>query len=241
MPHRASSPNILFTDHCDLCSPSARLSHSVTTFYVCACGVQDPNHTSAWNGLISGRKRWILYPPDQPPPGVHVSADGRDVLTPISVSEWLIHYYQQHTQRLSANPTPSPPLPASYSSLPLSSLQSLSCPSTYSCYGPVECVCEAGELLYIPNGWWHLAVNEAESVAVTQNFVSRQNVLSVVEFLQQEGNVELLNALMGRLEAVHGVELLDEMRVRRAEMEAQMAREREGRMKKPSSLWASMI
>ena len=207
----------------------------------CVRPCQDPNHTSAWNGLISGRKRWILYPPDQPPPGVHVSADGRDVLTPISVSEWLIHYYQQHTQRLSSHPTPSPPLPTSYSALPLSSLQSLPCPSTYPGYGPIECVCAAGELLYIPNGWWHLAVNESESVAVTQNFVSQQNVLSVLDFLRQEGNVELLDGFLGRLEAVYGVGLLEEMRVRRAEMEAEMAREQESRAKKPSSLWASMM
>ena len=215
----------------------------ILTVIVCvlSCLFQDPNHTSAWNGLISGRKRWILYPPDQPPPGVHVSADGRDVLTPISVSEWLIHYYQQHTQRLSSSPTPSPPLPDSYSSLPLSSLQSLPCPSSYAGYGPVECVCEAGELIYIPNGWWHLAVNESESVAVTQNFVSMQNVLSVVEFLQQEGNRDLLDGLLARLDAVHGAELLDGMRARRAEMEADMVRERESRVKKPSSLWATML
>ena len=172
---------------------------------------------------------------------MHVSADGRDVLTPISVSEWLIHYYQQHTQRLSPNPTPFPPLPARYSSLPLSSLQSLPCPSSYVGYGPVECVCEAGELIYIPNGWWHLAVNESESVAVTQNFVSAQNVLSVVEFLSQEGNAELLDGLMARLDAVYGAGLLDGMRVRRAEMEAEIARERESRVKKTSSLWASMM
>ena len=203
--------------------------------------LQDPNHTSAWNGLITGRKRWILYPPDQPPPGVHVSADGRDVLTPISVSEWLIHYYQQHTQRMSAKPTPSPALPTSYSSLPLSSLRSLPCPSTYPGYGPVECVCEAGELLYIPNGWWHLAVNETESIAVTQNFVAMHNVLAVVEFLEAEGNVELLDGLVGRLEAEYGTGLLDGMRVRRAEMDMEMARERESREKKSSSLWASMM
>ena len=203
--------------------------------------MQDPNHTSAWNGLISGRKRWILYPPDQPPPGVHVSADGRDVLTPISVSEWLIHYYQQHTQRLHASPATPPALPARHASLPLSSLQRLPCPSEYAGYGPVECVCEAGELLYIPHGWWHLAVNEAESVAVTQNFVGWQNVLSVAEFLSAEGNAELLDGLLTRLEAVHGKGLLDELRVKREELEAAMVHEREARAKKPSSLWASMM
>ena len=30
---------------------------------------QDPNATSAWNGVIYGSKKWILYPPHITPPG----------------------------------------------------------------------------------------------------------------------------------------------------------------------------
>eukprot|EP01121_Diplochlamys_sp_Union-15-3_P018183 TRINITY_DN6579_c0_g1_i2.p1 TRINITY_DN6579_c0_g1~~TRINITY_DN6579_c0_g1_i2.p1 ORF type:complete len:126 (-),score=24.31 TRINITY_DN6579_c0_g1_i2:414-791(-) len=40
---------------------------------------KDPNATSAWNGLISGRKKWIFYPPNIPPPGVFPSKDGEEV------------------------------------------------------------------------------------------------------------------------------------------------------------------
>lgn len=34
----------------------------------------DPNATCAWNAVISGSKRWVLYPPGTTPPGVHPSA-----------------------------------------------------------------------------------------------------------------------------------------------------------------------
>mmetsp|Transcript_9052 Transcript_9052/g.12445 ORF Transcript_9052/g.12445 Transcript_9052/m.12445 type:complete len:457 (-) Transcript_9052:23-1393(-) len=64
---------------------------------------KDPNATSAWNGVISGLKKWILYPPDIVPPGVHPSADGWTVETPESVIEWFIDFYQQ-TKKSSVKP-----------------------------------------------------------------------------------------------------------------------------------------
>ncbi|GBG27234.1 Bifunctional arginine demethylase and lysyl-hydroxylase JMJD6 [Hondaea fermentalgiana] len=49
----------------------------------------DPNGTHAWNGVISGSKRWIMYPPNTPPPGVTPSSDGADVTQPVSLMEWF--------------------------------------------------------------------------------------------------------------------------------------------------------
>ena len=198
---------------------------------------------------MTGRKRWILYPPDQPPPGVHVSADGRDVITPISVTEWLLHYYPQHTQRLTS-PTYTP-LPLPHPCPPLSSLSS---PTSYppSHYSPIECVQHPGDLLFIPHGWWHLAVNLDESLAVTQNFVSRQNLLEVRRFVREEGNGELAEGLERRVREVWPglVEELEETRerVERVRREAVEAAEEaaavaaKGRASKvASSLWAALI
>ncbi|KAI8620396.1 hypothetical protein BC830DRAFT_1052101, partial [Chytriomyces sp. MP71] len=99
----------------------------------------DPNSTSAWNAVITGSKKWILFPPDCVPPGVFPSADGSEVTTPISLAEWFMNHYDE------------------MESWPVK---------------PIECVCRAGEVIYVPRGWWHCVMNLEESIAITQNFVN---------------------------------------------------------------------
>lgn len=100
----------------------------------------DPNSTSAWNAVIKGLKKWILFPPDMVPPGVHPSPDGAEVACPVSIIEWFMNFYNEIKNWKKK---------------------------------PIECICRAGEVIFVPNGWWHLVINLEDSIAITQNFVSR--------------------------------------------------------------------
>ncbi|KAM0400170.1 hypothetical protein ACHAPZ_006331 [Fusarium culmorum] len=54
----------------------------------------------------------------------------------------------------------------------------------------IEGICEAGEILHVPSGWWHLVVNLESGIALTQNFVPQSlNLLSeVVSFLRDKAD-----------------------------------------------------
>jgi hypothetical protein len=54
----------------------------------------DPNATHAWNACIVG---WKRCPPGVTPPGVHPSPDGDEVALPLSIGEWLMQFWTQHT------------------------------------------------------------------------------------------------------------------------------------------------
>ena len=49
----------------------------------------DPNSTTAWNGVIKGRKLWLFLPPACVPCGVISSKDGSAVKQPQSLLEWF--------------------------------------------------------------------------------------------------------------------------------------------------------
>ena len=54
--------------------------------------------------------------------------------------------------------------------------------------GCVEGVCSEGEVLHVPSGWWHLVVNLEPSIAITQNFVPRSHLQSVLHFLDKKAD-----------------------------------------------------
>lgn len=55
----------------------------------------DPARTSAWNTLVKGRKRWAIYPPDSPPPGVAMGKNGsnREHALNMTSLAWYLHVY----------------------------------------------------------------------------------------------------------------------------------------------------
>jgi hypothetical protein len=112
----------------------------------------DPNYTSAWNACLTGKKRWIFFPPHVTPPGVYTTADMSQVATPSALTEWFLNYYNVAVEK--------------YRSV------------------AYECICEAGDIVYVPCGWWHCVINLEDSVAITQNFVSRYNLREVFLFLE---------------------------------------------------------
>ena len=125
----------------------------------------DPNGTSAWNAVVVGEKRWVFYPPEgDPPPGVQPSDDGTDVYTPVSLMEWYLNFYDgAHADRLASKRAPTRPL---------------------------ECTARAGDLVFVPSGWWHQVVNTATdrpTIAVTANFCSRANLAHVLSALDKGG------------------------------------------------------
>ncbi|PKA64034.1 F-box protein [Apostasia shenzhenica] len=126
----------------------------------------DPNSTSAWNAVIKGSKKWVMFPPEVVPPGVHPSPDGAEVASPVSIMEWFMNFYgacRNWKKR------------------------------------PIECVCKAGEVVFVPHGWWHLVINLEDSIAITQNYVSRRNLLQVLDFLKRPNARELVSGTEDRV------------------------------------------
>lgn len=101
--------------------------------------------------MTVGRKAWVMFPPSVTPPGVFVSADRAEVEAPLSlagqsfavhssasrlrrldVAEWFISYYKEAKLTYGARAKD---------------------PKTRG--KMTEGICEAGEIFFVPSGYWH--------------------------------------------------------------------------------------
>jgi hypothetical protein len=142
----------------------------------------DPNQTNAWNVCIEGRKKWIFYPPNHSPPGVESSLDGGEVVVPITTGEWLLTFWSFHQEaRYHANPA----------------------------MRPFEVITHPGEIIFVPNGYWHMVVNLDFCIALTHNYVSTSNLSKVLHFLREKP--DQISGVRDRVhEAIQPEELYEE-------------------------------
>ncbi|KAL7479810.1 hypothetical protein ACHAW6_005530 [Cyclotella cf. meneghiniana] len=120
----------------------------------------DPLGTSAWNTLIHGIKRWVLFPP-------HVSKSVvkgyREILK--GEDDEAIHYFTTILPRVKRRA-------ASVAEAALAGAGRLGEFENFECY---EFTQYAGETVFIPHGWWHAVLNVTHTVGITQNYCSRRN------------------------------------------------------------------
>ena len=123
------------------------------------CSHIDPLATSAWNTLISGRKYWAVFPPN-------VTKEFAKCKKYIRKNEddEAINYFVDHLPRLKH----------AYMNDTSGKVHRESFNSNYPCPF-VEFVQGPGDTVYVPGGWWHAVLNVEDSIAITQNFCSKQN------------------------------------------------------------------
>ncbi|CAJ1946256.1 unnamed protein product [Cylindrotheca closterium] len=143
----------------------------------------DPNCTHAWNACIEGRKRWIFYPPGVNPPGIFPSEDGDEVALPLSVGEWLMQYWEEHTKQYRSRPPHE---------------------------RPMECTVGPGDVIFVPHGWWHSVINlDDRNIAITHNYVSPSNLGNVLKFFTAKQ--DQISGCRDRKESVKPEHLYDEL------------------------------
>jgi ribosomal protein L16 Arg81 hydroxylase len=93
------------------------------------------------------------------------------MIVPLSTGEWLLSFWDAHQE---ARRSPDPRL------------------------RPLECIAEEGEVIFVPNGWWHMVVNLEDCIALTQNYCSTSNLSACLRFFREK--VDQISGVRDRAE-----------------------------------------
>jgi histone arginine demethylase JMJD6 len=107
----------------------------------------DPLATSAWNTVMQGRKRWVVFPP----------AVGKQM-----AKGWLRNCILKGEDDEAANYFMDI-LPRIRSAFPEHAANIL------------EFTQHPGDTVYVPGDWWHAVINLDDTIAITQNYCSGRN------------------------------------------------------------------
>jgi histone arginine demethylase JMJD6 len=132
----------------------------------------DPLATSAWNTLITGRKRWILFDPRTP----KAVAKG---LSHVMLDNDAVHWFTEVLPRVKEDVAAldfDPPLAV------------------------VEFVQEESQTVFVPSDWWHAVLNLEDTIAITQNFASATNLDNVWRSMRR-GRRRLSQIFLRKLES----------------------------------------
>jgi hypothetical protein len=101
-------------------------------------GLTFHRHNAAWNAVVFGAKRWILYDADRIANITRLKTMTRDINNPIQLdtANWIRRLYGKDDRMYEIRN-----------------------------YGH-DCVVRAGEMMYVPRGWAHMVLNIGDTVAV---------------------------------------------------------------------------
>ena len=106
----------------------------------------------------------------------HICVLDHAVATSVSLFEWFVNYYSATTARIRAGAVSAQHMAQLTKTFRCTggwfahTCHAMQWPQGAAAGGPVEGVVTAGDLIYVPRGWWHCVLNVEESIALTQNF-----------------------------------------------------------------------
>lgn len=112
-------------------------------------------HGETWLALVYGQKRWFLYPP-----GTGMPPELEKSFNPLrTVEAWYNDVYDQMSD-YDIPPT------SSWVGMRSKNMKMDNTTDYSKGFKPMECIQQAGDILYLPAGWSHLTMNIGEAIGI---------------------------------------------------------------------------